>query len=76
MKGLIASVVAVTTAGALAGCAQTPQADHGMMMGQMQMTMGSASSPEMQKMMATCMENMQAMSGHQDGTSPAQPPVH
>ena len=76
MNSLIASVVAVTTAGTLAGCAQPPQNQHGMMMGQMpMMMMGSASGPEMDKMKAMCMEHMQAMSTRRDGTSPAQPPA-
>lgn len=75
MNSLIASVVAVATAGTLAGCAQTPQAQHGMMMEQMPMMMGSASGPEMDKMMAMCMEHMQAMSTRRDGSSPAQPPA-
>lgn len=75
MNSLIASVVAVTTAGSLAGCAQPPQAHHGMMMGQMPMMMGSASGPEMDKMMAMCMEHMQAMSTRRNGTNPAQPPA-
>ena len=75
MNSLIASVVAVTTAGTLAGCAQTPQAQHGMMMGQIPMTMGSASGPEMEKMMAMCMEHMQAMSARRNGANPAQPPA-
>ena len=75
MNSLIASAVAVAAAGTLAGCAQTPQAHDGMMMGQMPMMMGSASGPEMDKMMAMCMEHMQAMSSHRGGTSPAQPPT-
>lgn len=75
MNSLIASIVAVTTAGTLAGCAQPPQNQHGMMMGQMPMMMGSASGPEMDKMMAMCMEHMQAMPTRRDGRSPAQPPA-
>ena len=75
MNSLIASVLAVTTAGTLAGCAQPPQNQHGMMMGQMPMMMGSASGPEMDKMMGMCMEHMHAMSTRRDGSSPAQPPA-
>lgn len=75
MNSLIASVVAVATAGTLAGCAQAPQNQHGMMMGQRPMMMGSASGPEMDKMMAMCMEHMQVKSTRRDGTSPAQPPA-
>ena len=68
MNSLIASVLAVTTAGTLAGCAQPPQNQHGMMM-------GSASGPEKDKMMAMCMEHMQAMPTRRDGTSPERPPT-
>lgn len=75
MNSLLASAVAVAAVGTLAGCAQTPPAHDGMMMGQMPMMMGTASGPEMDKMMAMCMEHMQAMSARRDGTPPAQPPT-
>jgi hypothetical protein len=37
------------------------------------MMMSRASGPEMDKMMAMCMEHMQAMSERRDGAKPAQP---
>jgi hypothetical protein len=77
MNKLIGSVVAVATAGTLVGCAQTPPAasQRGMMMGDMPMMMGRASGPEMDKMMAMCMEHMQVMSQRREGGRGPQSPA-
>jgi hypothetical protein len=77
MNKLIGSVIAVATAGTLVGCAQTPPAasQHGMMMGDMPMMMGRASGPERDKMMAMCMEHMQAMSERRGGDKGPQSPA-
>jgi hypothetical protein len=47
-----------------------------MMMGQMPMMMGRpGAGPDADKMMAMCMEHMQAMSGPQGGVAPPQTPA-
>lgn len=76
MNTFIGSVVALATAGSLSGCAQTPPMQHGMMMGQTPMMMGRlGAGPDTDKMMAMCMEHMQAMSGPQGGVAPPQTPA-
>lgn len=77
MNNLMRSVVAMAIASTLVGCAQTPPAAsrHAMMMGDMPMMMGRASGPDMDKMMAMCMEHMQAMSARPDGTKPLPAPA-
>jgi len=76
MNSLIAPVLAIAAAGTLGGCAQTQPMGQGMMMGQMPM-MGSpgGAAPQMDKMMAACMEHMQAMSAPREGARPMQPPA-
>jgi hypothetical protein len=75
MNGVIGFVVALAAAGAVAGCAQTPEMSPGMMMGHMPMMMMGrpADAAQMDKMMAMCMEHMQAMSGPRGGAMPSQP---
>lgn len=77
MNKLIGSAIVLVAAGTLAGCAQTPPMQHGMMMGSMPMMTGrsAAGAPDMDKMMAMCMEHMQVMSGSGHGAKPPQAPA-
>lgn len=76
MRNSIRYVIAIAATGILAACAQTPAMDHAMMMSHMPMMKGhGGSSPDMEKMMAACMEHMQATSAPRDGARPLPPPA-